>query len=99
MYSPRLTEEFSTFTEIPVPLRPEMGFAVLTRRLSSLLGESSDVFWRIRTPSLSLELEALGDSVRRNFEAHVIPWVEAHLSDQQIRDLFAYLRSTQPLPQ
>lgn len=86
VYSPRLVEEFSAFTQVPVRPRPEMGFAVLTQRLSTLIGESSDVFWRVRSPSLSLELEALGESVRQNLEAHLITWVEAHLTDQQIRD-------------
>jgi len=88
VYSPRLAEEHSRYLEMDPPTRPMMHFGTVQHLLSSLMGENFDLWWHVRAPSLTLELAALGENVREKLETYVFPWIEAHCSDEQIRDYF-----------
>ena len=86
VFSPRVAEELAQFLGEPPPARPDIGLAAATVRLADLLRERSDVVWRVRADALGAEQAALGASVRESLVAHVLPWIDLHATDEQLRD-------------
>jgi hypothetical protein len=85
VFSPRMARhEVEDFGYEPPP-RPTRGVGAIRRRLSSLMGEE-DLWWAIRSPAMSYELDALGASVRDKIELFALPFVAAYLTDEAIRD-------------
>jgi hypothetical protein len=86
VFSPRMARhEVEDFGYEP-PVRPTLYVGAIRHRLSSLMGEPEDLWWAIRSPALSYELDALGASVRDKFERFALPYVAAYLTDEAIRD-------------
>lgn len=85
VFSPRIADEKALLLGSPVPARPDPGWAAAEVRLASLRGERSDVVWRLRVDALGVEQAALAETVRENLVAHVLPWLDAHATDEQLR--------------
>lgn len=97
VFSPRLAREEADWAGLPVPMTPTLRLGAIGARLAALMGEREELFWTVRASSLALELEALGESVREKIEIFVLPFVEAHASDEAIRDqLLAHLDDLGP---
>jgi hypothetical protein len=86
VFSPRFAAWHAEWAGTPVPCGPALVSAAAVAPLSALMGEREEVFWTMRAPSLSFELAALGESVRDKLAAFALPFVEAHASDEQMRD-------------
>jgi hypothetical protein len=86
IHSPRLAAVKRDLTELEPPTRPNPQDAAFNQPLGWLMGERTPVYWRVRAPSLSLELAALGENVRDKLERYALPWLDAHWSDEQLRD-------------
>jgi len=98
VFSPRFAAWHAEWAGLPVPSAPALVGGAVVARLSALMGEREEVFWTVRAPSLSFELAALGESVRDKIGAFALPFVEAHASDELIRDdLLAHLDQLGPL--
>ena len=50
------------------------------------MGEREDLWWTIRSPVLSYELDALGENVRDKLARFALPYVDDNLTDEAIRD-------------
>ena len=88
LFSPYLAQVWAGFTGIHVPTQPQPTNAQLSLPLGWLMGRRSDFFWRIRTPESAVRTRSLGTRVRRTIETLAIPWLDAHSSDEQLRDYF-----------
>jgi hypothetical protein len=86
VFSPRVADEKALRFGAPAPARADVRWAAASVRLASLLGEGTDVVWRLRADALGVQQTALGDMVRESLVAHVLPWLEAHTTDEQLRD-------------
>jgi hypothetical protein len=86
VFSPRVADEKARFLESAAPARADVGWAAANVRLAGLLGERTDVVWRLRADALAVQQTALGDVVRENIVAHVFPWLDAYTTDEQLRD-------------
>jgi hypothetical protein len=97
VFSPRYAEWHAEWAGLPVPAAPALVSGAVVARLSALMGERDELFWTVRAPSLSFELATLGESVRDKVGTFALPFVEAHASDEMIRDeLLAHLDALGP---
>lgn len=82
VFSPRLAQLDPTGLPGTATLR---GAGAVAVRLGELV-TGEDVVWSLRSDAMGLELSALGDSVRAAIYDNGLPFIEAHLTDERIRE-------------
>lgn len=86
VFSPALATSDAAFHDSPLPRAPTLLTGAVGGRLSDLMGERGDRIFAIRASDLSVERAGLGENVREKLAQFALPWIEAHLTDRQIRD-------------